>query len=46
MAQTLGRVLVHLDERPGNVRRPDAESELIQFLRKHGVEYGERYIWK
>ena len=29
-----------------NVIRPDVESELIQFLRKHGVEYDERYIWR
>jgi hypothetical protein len=28
------------------VIRPDVDSELIQFLRKHGVEYDERYIWR
>jgi hypothetical protein len=46
MAQTLGRVLVHLDERPSNVRRRDVESELIQFLRKHRAEYHKRYVWR
>jgi hypothetical protein len=33
------------DERPGNPIRPDVESELIQVLRKYGVEYDARYIW-
>ena len=26
-------------------RRRSFQEELIQFLRKHGVEYDERYIW-
>jgi hypothetical protein len=29
-----------------DVRRPDVESEVIQLLRKHGVEFDERYIWR
>jgi hypothetical protein len=47
MAQTLVRFLVRLifsTKDRANVIRPDVESELIQFLRKHGVEYDERYI--
>jgi hypothetical protein len=47
MAQTLVRVLVDLifsTKDRTNVVRSDVESELIQFLRKHGVEYDERYI--
>jgi putative transposase len=27
-------------------RRKSFQEELIQFLRKHGVEYDERYIWR
>ena len=26
-------------------RRKSFQEELIQFLRKHGVEYDERYVW-
>jgi hypothetical protein len=49
MAQALFRVLAHLifsSKDRANLIRPDVESELIQFLRKHGVEYDERYIWR
>jgi len=49
MAQTLVRLLVHLissTKDRANVVRPDVESDLIQFLCKHGVEYDERYVWR
>jgi hypothetical protein len=49
MAQTLVRVLVHLilsTKDRANLIRTKVESELIEFLRKRGVEYDERYIWR
>jgi hypothetical protein len=47
MAPTLVRVLVNGSFRRqdrADVIRPDVESEVIQLLRKHGVEFDERYI--
>jgi hypothetical protein len=47
MAPTLVRLLVHLifsTQDWVNVIRPNVESELIRFLRKHGLEYDEHYI--
>jgi hypothetical protein len=47
MAQTLVRVLLYLifsTKDRANVMRLDLESELIQVLRKHEVEYGEHYF--
>jgi hypothetical protein len=47
--QALVRVLVHLifsTKDRANVMRPDVASELIQFLRKPGVESDERHIWR
>jgi hypothetical protein len=49
IAQTLVRVLVHLifsTQDRANVIRPNVESEVIQFVRKHGVEYDDSYIWR
>jgi hypothetical protein len=49
MAPTLVRVLVNGSFRSqdrADVRRPGVESEVIQLLRKHGVEFDERNIWR
>jgi hypothetical protein len=49
MAQTRVRVLLYLifsTKDRANVMRLDLESEPIQFLHKHGVQYDDGHLWR
>jgi len=38
--------ICYIGNQDAHHRRVSFQDELRQYLKKHGIEYGERYIWK
>jgi hypothetical protein len=43
---TRARVIRCIRQQPQHHRKLTFEEEFVAFLRKHGVEFDERYIWQ
>lgn len=39
------RTIAYIENQAAHHRRRDFKQEFLMFLKKHGIEYDERYIW-
>ena len=45
MANTYTSLFYHIQNQRAHHQKQDFQDEYLEFLRRHEVEYDERYVW-